>query len=269
MACKNCKTSLKDIDDFCNNCGAKVIRNRLTIKNLFAHFSEHFLNYDNKFLQTFIHLFTKPEVVIGNYIDGTRKKYVNVISYFAIALTVSGLQLLILDKFFPEAMDMSLFSNETTKVTEELNNKQMSFIREYQSILMMINVPVYALASYIVFYTLKRHNYTEHLVIFMYVLSQLTIIGTFISITSASLGLSIAHSSIILGPIQFIYSGFCLQRLYKLSVKGFILRTLYFLVILIIGAIIFSILSAVMMYLSGDMQEIIEAQRAAREAAGG
>ncbi len=98
MDCKNCHTNLKDTDDFCNTCGAKVVRNRLTIRNLFAHFSEQFLNYDNKFLQTFIHLFTKPEAVIGCYINGTRKKYVNVISYFAIAITISGLQMYILNK---------------------------------------------------------------------------------------------------------------------------------------------------------------------------
>ena len=89
MNCKNCNLLISDKDNFCNSCGAKVIRNRLTIKSLFEDFSEQFLNYDNKFLQTFLHLFTKPEVVIDGYINGTRKKYVNVISYFAIALTLA------------------------------------------------------------------------------------------------------------------------------------------------------------------------------------
>lgn len=85
MNCKNCNLLLSDKASFCSNCGAKVIRNRLTFKNLIEYFSEQFLNYDNKFLQTFIHLFTKPEVVIESYINGTRKKYVNVISFFAIS----------------------------------------------------------------------------------------------------------------------------------------------------------------------------------------
>lgn len=61
MACKNCNTELTTDSEYCYHCGAKVIRNRLTIKNLFEHFSEQFLNYDNKFLQTFILLFKKPE----------------------------------------------------------------------------------------------------------------------------------------------------------------------------------------------------------------
>ena len=92
MNCKSCQSTLKSQDNYCNICGAKVIRNRLTFKNLFEHFSEQFLNYDNKFLLTFITLFKRPEDVIAGYISGTRKKYVNVISYFAIAITLSGLQ---------------------------------------------------------------------------------------------------------------------------------------------------------------------------------
>lgn len=264
MTCKNCQTSLNETQDFCQSCGAKVIRNRLTMNNLFTDFSEHFLNYDNRFLQTFIGLFTKPDDVIGGYINGVRKKYVNVISYFAIALTVSGLQLLILDKFFPEAMDLSAMSTSNAGPD---SNELMNFIREYQSIIMMINVPMYALVSYFVFYTLKKYNYTEHLVIFMYVLSQMTLIGTFISITSAFFGLSIAHSSMILSPIQVLYSMYCLKRLYKLSIKGLILRTLLFFGILIAAFILIIVTVAVLAIIFKDsefMQSLIKAQKASQ-----
>lgn len=268
MNCKNCKTAIEKTDDFCKTCGGKVIRNRLTIRNLFEHFSEHFLNYDNRFLQTFISLFTKPEDVIDGYINGVRKKYVNVVSYFAIALTVSGLQLLILDKFFPEAMDLSAL---TIEGSNQNNEDMMPFIKEYQSILMMINVPMYALVSYLVFYTLKKYNYTEHLVIFMFILSQLTFVGTFLSISSACFGLSLAHSSMILLPVQFFYTIYCLQKLYKLSIKGIILRTLLFLAIVFTTFILIIIVVAVIAIIFKDsdaMQSIIEAQKAAQEAKG-
>ena len=100
MKCKNCNTLLDEQSDYCNICGARAIRNRLTIKNLFEHFSEQFLNYDNKFLQTFITLFKRPESVIGGYIEGTRKRYVNVITYFSIAIMITGVEYFILNKFF-------------------------------------------------------------------------------------------------------------------------------------------------------------------------
>lgn len=264
MHCKNCSSELIETDDFCSKCGAKVIRNRLTLKNLFEHFTEHFLNYDNRFLKTFISLFTNPDDVIDGYINGVRKKYVNVISYFAIALTVSGLQLLLIDKFFPEAMDFSAITMENNPSSPD-STEMMNFIREYQSILMMINVPLYALVSYLVFYTLKKYNYTEHIVIFMYILSQLTLVGTAITIVSAYFGLSIAHASMILIPIQFFYSIYCLQKLYKLSFKGVLLRTLLFFAIIIIMTIIYLIIVIVIAILNGSMQEAIEAQKAAEQ----
>ena len=67
-ACKNCGTQLGETEDYCSACGAKVIRNRLTIRNLWGDFTEQFLNYDNKLLKTFVQLFRNPEDVIGSYI---------------------------------------------------------------------------------------------------------------------------------------------------------------------------------------------------------
>ena len=266
MDCKNCKRSLNDIDDFCNHCGAKVIRNRLTLKSLFAHFSEQFLNYDNKFLNTFFHLITKPEDVIGSYIDGTRKKYVNVISYFAIALTIAGLQMYILNKFFPDALDMSNFG---AKGTEALQQKNMQFIQEYQSLLMMLYVPIYAIMAKIVFFDDKKFNYTELLVIFMYILSQLTIVSAFIMVFAAYFGGTIGGiGAMITFPLQIVYSAYCLKRLFRISIKKIIFRTLFFLIVLAVLFIAGSILAAVVMYFNGDMQEVIDAQKAAQEASG-
>ena len=65
------------------------------MRSIAADINEQFLNIDNKFLKTFFHLFTKPDVVIGGFINGTRKKYINVIQYLAISLTLLGVQLFI------------------------------------------------------------------------------------------------------------------------------------------------------------------------------
>ena len=75
MQCKNCQNPFLESDDYCSNCGARIIRNRLTIRNLFEHLSETFFNYDNKLIRTFIALFTKPDDVIGGYIVGVATGY--------------------------------------------------------------------------------------------------------------------------------------------------------------------------------------------------
>lgn len=261
MNCKNCNTSLEKTNMFCPECGAKVIRNRLTIKNLFEHFSEQFLNYDNKFLKTFIALFKKPEDVISGYIHGTRKKYVNVISYFAIALTISGLQMFLISKFFPEALDVS---NMATEGTEEFQKKNMQFVQEYQSFIMMLYVPIYALMSKIVFFNIKKFNYTEHLVIYMYVLAQTTIAGLFVTIVSVYFGGAIGKIGIWFTiPFQIIYAAYCLKRLFSLSYLGILGRTLLFLLILTAFFILFSIVMVAAIYIFGDIESFRNAQQTA------
>ncbi len=265
MNCKNCQTSLIDQSDYCNVCGAKVIRNRLTIKALFSHISEEFFTYDNKLLQTFIDLFKTPENVIGNYIDGTRKKYVNIISYFALAITAAGLQIIFLNKFFPELVD---FSAITVEGQEEAANQNYAFVQEYQSIILMFYVPIYALMSKIVFFNIKKYNYTEHLVIFMYIIAQMSVLGAIVVVFGAFLGITLGTISLIFMPVQLLYSAYCLKRLYNLSLKGIILRTLFFILVLGVMFVIFSILYLIIIYFTGDLQNMIEAQRAAEEASG-
>ncbi|MCF6280294.1 MAG: DUF3667 domain-containing protein [Flavobacteriaceae bacterium] len=239
IECKNCHTPFSDETDFCPSCGGKVIRNRLTLKALFAHFSEQFLNYDNKFLKTFLHLFTKPEEVIDSYINGTRKKYVNVISYFAIAITVSGLQMFILNKFFPELIDFSSIDDIRMR---NMQQKNMRFVSEYQGLIMMLSVPFYALMSKITFFNIKKYNYTEHLVIFMFISAQITIIGVIIMLSFTIIGVSLMTVTVIISPLYIIYSTYALKRLYKFDFGEIILRTFLF---IFVASIIFIALTII------------------------
>lgn len=253
MTCKNCHTNFIDTDSYCSNCGGKIIRNRLTFRNMFENFSEQFLNYDNKFLQTFICLLTKPEEVIGCYIDGVRKKYVNPISYFAISLTLAGLQMFLISKFFPEALDLSSIVVDDQA---QMSNEFMNNMIEYQSLMLMSFVPVYALISKIVFFNKKKYNYTEHLVMFLYILSQLTLIMILPTLVSLALGYDMGNISIITMVLQVVYSAYCLKRVFDLSLKGIILKTLLFFVVGIVFYLIFIILFVIIMiiYYGGIME---------------
>lgn len=264
MNCKNCHTKLEAQDEYCKSCGGKVIRKRLSFKNLFEHISETFFNYDNKLLRTVIDLFKKPEHVIGGYIDGTRKKYVNVISYFALAITISGAYMFIIKKYFPEVMD---FSYMTAPGQEEFQRKNMAFVQEYQSIVMMLYVPIYALMARVVFFNIKKYNYTELLVVFLYIQAQTSIVSAIVVITLAFIGLNTNILGIAIIPLMIIYSAYCLKRLYELSLLDIIVRTLLFFGVLCITLFIITLVVLGIMYFTGDLQEMIEAQRAAAEAA--
>ncbi len=259
MLCENCKTPLDDTINFCNHCGAKVIRNRLTLKVLLSDFYERFLNYDNKFLQTFLTLFSKPEQVIVGYINGTRKKYVDAISYFAIAITFAGLQVFLLRKFFPNSISLSGFTQDGT---EAFSKTMLTTIQEYISFVMIFSIPVYALMAKIVFYNKKKYNYTELVVFFMYTVSQLTITGVFVIIPAAALNVSYGNVGMLFLPIQILYQTYCLKRIYALNAKSLFLKFLLFILVLAVFYILFIILFVVILIMYyGGLHEFSEAMK--------
>jgi len=266
VQCKNCHTELQKQDDFCSSCGGRVIRNRLTFRNLFEHLSETFFNYDNKLLRTVIDLFKRPEDVIVGYIEGVRKKYVNPISLFGLALTVTGLYMIIINKFFPEMID---FSNLAIEGQEEMQRKNMQFIQEYQSIIVMLYVPIYALMARLVFFDKKRFNYTELLVVFMYIQAQISIVSALLTIAIGLVGYSSSMVGVFMLILMIIYTAYALKRIYKFNFFEIIVRTLLFGVVLAITFVILIVVVFIFMYLNGDVQEMIEAQRATKEATQG
>ncbi len=264
MNCKNCHTNLVSESEFCYTCGGKVIHNRLTFRNLFEHISETFFNYDNKLWRTFIDLFVRPEAVIEPYINGVRKRYVNPISYFGLALTLTGLYTLIINKYFPETFDFSII---TAPGQEEFQRKNMNFVQEYQSLVMMFYIPIYALIARISFIGLKKFNYTELLVIFMFTQAQISIASALVTLITAFFGVTMGAVSLISLPLMILYNAFCLKRIYNLNFSGILLRTLLFMVVLGITFVILGIVMAVIMFINGDFEKMIEAQKAAREVA--
>ena len=267
MNCKNCHTKLEENDDYCKNCGGKVIRNRLTIKNLFEHVSSTFLNLDNTFLLTFLNLFKKPEDVIGGFINGTRKRYINPINYLALAITIGGIYMIILNKYFPN--QLIEMSSAGIKEQEVFAAKFMSGVKDYYSLFMVLLIPFYALISRLVFINKKEFNYTEHLVMVMYIVAQFSLISSFLNLLLFLLQLpaSILSSGSIFFQIAFF--GYCYKRLYKLSIPDIILRTLIFLGILLVLMIILTIMAVIIGIMFKDsvfMQDLIELQKGAFEA---
>ena len=225
MFCKNCNNNLINQADYCHNCGEKIIRNRLTLKNLFHLYAQTFFNFDNKFFQTFVNLFSKPEVVVTAYIDGLRKKYINVISYFALALTLVGLEYYIINNYFPGFSDLSTV---TAKGTEHFTNSVLKFIQGHQSLLLIGMIPVFAFLIKGVFYKITTYNYTELLVVLIYVFAHTTIITAIISIISASFGLKLSAIGYELIVLKTVYLFYVLKRLYRLNLKTTIVKTLLF-----------------------------------------
>ena len=251
MECKNCKNTLLDNSLFCNVCGARVIRNRLTVKNLFQHFAEEFLNYDNLFLKTIRHLFLKPSEVIENYVTGTRKKYLNPVSFFAITLTLSGISVLVLQKFYPNAIDFNSFYTES--VSQEVMTKFMSASLEYNSFIYSAMIPFLAIMSFTVFWN-KKYNLTEHIVMYLYTMSLISLTSIILGQLSLFFKPSLYTSvSLLVFILAFIYHCFLYTKLFKLSALQLVFKILLFIPVFIIFYFMFSIVLFVLFMLTGSV----------------
>ena len=241
MDCKNCSNKLELSDDFCSNCGAKVIRNRLTLKNLFIHISEQFFNYDNKFLKTIIGIIRHPEDVIGGYITGTRKKYINPISFFAISLTFSGISIFIIKKFFIDVVFSENIFGFNNPASQKIMEQTPKFTLEYNSLIFSILIPLLAMISLFVFYN-KKYNYTEHLVIYLYTMSLVTIVsvvfGLFVLLIDPE---SYMYFGLSLNFLNILFHCYLLKRVFSLSGSELLLKFLIFVLIAGILYIGFSI----------------------------
>ncbi|MDC8006142.1 DUF3667 domain-containing protein [Aureisphaera galaxeae] len=259
MECKNCTATLTSENNYCSACGAKVIRNRLTMRNVWENFSEQFLNYDNRFLKTYLTMFRNPFDVITAYIDGIRKRYSNPLSYFAIAITLSGFQLFILRKFFPEAMDLSAIVPNQPNASVNVD-----WIYDYYSIVALINLPIYAVMGKLSFIGLKKFNYTEHLVIITYAVAQFSITNFFVLSIGVGLGVNYYIMGNVMNIIMMFYIGYLYKKLYSLSLGQILLRTLLFFGVMLIMLIIVSIIQFVILVFNGGLEEMIQAEKEKR-----
>lgn len=254
MICKNCFNEFEDSQNYCPQCGAKHIRNRLKPVVLIQQINEQFLSLDNKLLKTFIDLFRKPEQVINGYIDGTRKKYIDVLQYFAIALTLVGIQVFLMNSFFKDELESSfeilksLESNtpSTTDSTKK-NPFQMdvdSFeeINRYQSVIYIVTIPLYAVASWLANFVIKEnlfYNFTEHLVINIYYYAQIIIITALLSIFFLCFGLNYLVISGLVSLLTFVYLYYTLKRVFGLDFWNSI--AFFLLVMIVFGIVSFGL----------------------------
>lgn len=242
MNCKNCNTKLNETYKFCHECGAKVITSRLTLSNILQNVSAQFFNYDNKVFKTFWHLITKPEAVMLNYINGVRKRYINVIQYFAISLTITGLQFFVLNTFFENPFEIDS-SNVTSspnipnqKTVEESFDFVSDIMSKYYSLFYIFSLPISAFISWL---TLKlknkTYNFSEHLIINTYYAAQMLIILAFGSVIAVCFGINYMTFNLLTTPFYFLYFWFVLKRIYKLP----LLESIAYIFIYLVGYFVF------------------------------
>jgi hypothetical protein len=247
MTCKNCGHPIEDWQNFCGHCGAKVIRNRLTPKILAEQVNQEILAIDNRFFRTLYALFRAPEDVIVGYINGVRKKYQDVLQYFAIALTITGFQVLAVSYFFPEAFEVDSALNdflENQPGQEKNPFKDLSYqeATDFQGLGYILTLPLYALSTWIAYRVIgdKRYNLTEHFVINLYYSAQSIILFALLILISVIFGMDYLTGSLITLVPLYLYYYFVLKRVFN---DSYLLTFAKFMLVQAVNVVIYIVIA--------------------------
>lgn len=257
LNCKNCSTSLPNDTYFCNICGGKVIVQRITLKGLAEDFSNNVLGLDNRFFFTLKKLIISPHLVFQEYLNGTRKRYMNP---FAILGLTTAIAIFLFNFFADEYLALNVESNQQSvsmmanmmekqlgenfdreayeKENLELITNASSFMLKYFNLLVILFMPIYTYMAFLVYR--KPYNYAEHLIINSYIQSISFIVTSIVFTVSV-----FTDPSVYLLTIFFLifYYTYAYGKLYHLSVAESILKLLIFIGTLIISIIAIAVLS--------------------------
>lgn len=273
MNCKNCNDPIEVNDHFCENCGAKIIKNRITFRFLMTELFA-VLGFDSLFFKTLKRMFLAPHEVLNEYLNGVRRRYVNPFAYLAVGAALS----LIIYNFFSEDYlrmqgninasqvkeiketankDLSNIKDLSEKKLNKIKNKQkvakkqiqfmdswVKFVLNNFNIIAFLFLPFYAFLSKLTYN--KPYNYGEHIVINAYI--QGTIM--FISIITFFLGILIHPNIFILSIfITIIYYLYVFNKLFKHNLWKSFLKLLRFVLVLILSFIIITVVGGIIAFI--------------------
>lgn len=224
MNCKTCNNPYENTAQYCSNCGAKIVDDRLSLKGTWEEFVGPFFSWDNNFWRTFIGLFTNPKDVLEAYISGARKKYFQPFSYIILYATIA----VFFYKFFPldiifdysEGFTKGYNSTNSSSNVPKIDMKgYMETLMSYYNFFVLLLIPIYALTSYIIF-NKKGHNFFEHLVFNSYLQSNLGFISLILQVFLVNmLGMSFGTYSILFLLLFILFTLYAFKKLYEQNIK--------------------------------------------------
>lgn len=269
MNCKNCESPLEKDAFFCDNCGARVVKSRITLSFLLQELFSSF-GWDSLYFNTLKKMITEPNTVLSEYLEGTRKKYVNPFAFLALAAAISLITFNIFKKEFVElsvsankeqfeeiqrvaAQDLSKLKDISPEELVKLQKKQASakfslkfnkiyfgFFINYFNIVAFLFLPLYALMSKWTYR--KPHNYGEHIIMNAY-LQGITL---YISVIAFFLAILIHPNIYLASTILFIiYYLYAFAKLYNQSFKTSLKKLLRFVVVTIIVILTIALITGI------------------------
>ena len=251
MNCKNCNDRLRLDFMFCPGCGAKVVKNRLTFKGLFADIAERVFNLENSFYRTLRDMTLRPEKVILKYVEGTRRRYMAPMNYLGLALALSGVTLVVMRNTVLDQMDFDTFG---TGMSNAAGEKIMNASMEYNSFIFILYIPLIAFAGWLTM-NKREHNVPEYTVTATYILSQFSFLS-FIPSLLIMLLVPAAYMQLSFLTIfcMFLFAFYAMARTHRYSTGATAGRAVLFFFLFVLGFLGISILLNVIFLITGILE---------------
>ena len=224
--CLNCNEEITG--NYCSTCSQSATTHRFSLSHVFQHdFIHGIFHIDKGFFYTIKELFTRPGHSIREYVQGKRARHFNYFTTIILLLTLGYF----LKKW--AKMDPAVLYEDKTMVTGLLKVQ-----KDFSKITAFLHIPIVALMSYL-FFRKSKQNYTEHLVLNLYLLCGLLTISLFLplcTIFSVNKDFIVGVNYFLTG-VTFLYllifyyqyfSVFGLKK-YKLIIRVFLITVLYLL----------------------------------------
>ncbi|TDE07808.1 DUF3667 domain-containing protein [Flavobacterium sandaracinum] len=249
--CLNCSTLI--LNNFCDNCGQKKFK-KIDRKYIWDEIQYTFLHTNKGFLYSIKNIIKNPGKTARAFVDGNR---VNHYKPILLVFVLSGISTFISIKIIGFEKIMSAFYARETLNSAYMNDV-MTALKSYNSILMLLLVPVFALTTKLAFRK-WGNNYYEHVVINAYIvcvytLFNIIIISPLLYIFKNNMDYFTMTSSLSMLSVPLIlvwfFKGFYPMRPLK-SIIGRVLLTftclfilfLLFVVLAIIGGVVYAMIA--------------------------
>ena len=237
--CKNCNQIITE--NFCANCGQKKYK-KIDKKYIWDELQYTVFHTNKGLLYSIKNILKNPGKTSKEFIDGNR---VNHYKPILLVFVLSGIATFISFKILNLKEVMSAYFSQQ-HINSNFMSDLISFMSSYNSILMLLYIPLFAITTKIAFRK-WGHNYYEHIVMNAYILSFYTLISIifvypimFFFRHSPTAFYNITQFSILLVPVILVLF---FKEFYKdKPLKSIIIKVLGVLGLAILGYIIFLVI---------------------------
>ncbi|MDN5199893.1 DUF3667 domain-containing protein [Fulvivirgaceae bacterium BMA10] len=160
MTCRNCHTDFNG--NYCNNCGQSAKTKRFSFKYFVRESFASSLDIENGFFLSFKLLLLNPGKSIKAYIQGSRVSLYPPAKFLILSGAIATF-LAIRYRFYSDSYIAGL-----SELSDMDPKGFLNFAEEYATLINALTIPIFAFFSYL-FFKSKGYNYTENLVLNMYI----------------------------------------------------------------------------------------------------